>query len=171
MSIHRQIAEAMSNGKLVEMAPVGGGPQLRRVIAIPDVVSELYGRFAWSAEEKAEMAGCVSKLEEFMVGRIFFASMQPFNKPRKIDLALTSPPEWGIFAIRVYERRPQFRLFGAFADKDCFILLCVRNREALLHYDDGVEDAHDLWVRLFSIRPPMMRKTIHDLASRCRQAV
>lgn len=167
MSDKHWIERAVARGALVRLpAPPDG----RRVLLKERVWLQLDGTSQRAGLSELDQARCLNKLQNFAEGVEFSASLSPFDKGRETDLALTdAPDEWtrGIWTIRLHEDRPYFRLFGAFAARDCFVVLTLKNRDEISDFTEEVRTAAAEWDRISGANDRLLEGTIDGHASKC----
>ena len=170
MSDLEWIERGVASGALIRMPSPPGG---RRLFVKERVWLQLDGSAKEGALTVLDQARCVAKLEDFAAGVPFTASMMPFAKSRETDLALTDAPEEssrGIWTIRLHHDRPFFRIFGAFAERDCFIVLGLKNRDDIEDFNREVWRAAREWDRIPGVTGRLLEGTLNGHASKCIEA-
>jgi len=86
-------------------------------------------------------------------------------------MARLDPADAEVWEIRIYERNPQWRLFGRFATTDVFVVLRgpILRKEVTGRFDQMINECHLEWRSLFgSSNPPNFigSNRLHDYISR-----
>lgn len=94
----------------------------------------------------------------------------PFGKPSDTYLSRLSPAEDEVWEIRGRAPRPTIRVFGRFAERDCFVALGWRLRKELggadsIEFRREVLNCRADWRRIFSAYDAFKRNTVDDYIS------
>lgn len=165
MSIRDLIRECVDAGDLVILRPIlPGTPRMREVFVTPHVHQLLSVSSNVPVELRKKAADCRVALDRFVAGAVVTVGLDPFNKKAACELARTEPPSDGVWCFRIRDPKPHVRIFGGFAERDVFVAVDYRNREAL-DFDAAGLTARLLWDDLFKPFPPLIGHKIDDYLS------
>ncbi|MBC7141083.1 MAG: hypothetical protein H5U18_02810 [Rhodobacteraceae bacterium] len=108
--------------------------------------------------------------DRFVTGQVIPVGMDPYDKGDNAFLARIDPAEYGIWALRSVAPRPALRVFGAFAARDTFVAITVRERSTLggpgdRRWANAREVALEKWSHLFSGQRPLIGDRLDDYVS------
>lgn len=123
MSIHDLVADAVARCRLFPVEPrMPSEPMNRTLYVHPEVHRLLNG--PWKDEEEHLSGKLWAAFDRFVVGkRITVALDSPYRKPKSTYLSRMDPTGDEVWEIRILDPRPALRVFGRFADRDCFVAL------------------------------------------------
>lgn len=161
MSMDSLIEQSLSDGRLFRAHPFHPATKIARLICVSGSIWEyLTGSEIRAGQLHAE-------LDSFTGGDNIVISM----KPRGADTAfigILEPPTDGIFDIRSRDPRPGMRILGAFARRDYFIGLVLRQRKFLLtesDWDIAIAECKRKWRRRFYELLPLTGASPNDFLS------
>ena len=121
----------------------------------------------WESD-KAEMRfGYFSgDLDEFVSGKILHVALVS-KRHKNAELARLSPPNDEIWELRSQAPPPGLRLFGRFAERDCFIGLICLERKSLGGKSNNIwnwvsNSIKSKWQNLFPAYSPFSGDTVND---------
>ena len=132
MSIHDLLHDAVARGLLIPVEPtMPNEPMIRALYASPAVHRLITGPWA-DKEEEIRCGRLWADFDRFVEGRVIPVALNsPYSKPRDTYLSRLDPAEDEVWEIRSRAPRPAIRVFGRFADRDCFVALDWRLRKEL----------------------------------------
>lgn len=105
-------------------------------------------------------------LDGFTAGNRIVVSMDPHKKPDYCQLSKNAPQSSGIWEFRIRGKKPQVRIFGAFAECDVFIALSVRDRDELEgNFPLAVAENSGTWSSIFREFDPIVGDEINEYLS------
>ncbi|KKB81041.1 hypothetical protein VW35_02415 [Devosia soli] len=138
---------------------------MREVFATPDVYRFLNGKTDNVRRELAKRAADSRvAIDRFIAGASVTVGMDPFDKAARCQLARNYPPNDGIWDFRIRDPKPHVRIFGGFAERDVFVALDYRNRDAL-DFDGAVATMVLLWKDMFDSYQPVTGDNINAYLS------
>lgn len=176
MSIRKYIRAWERDGTLVSLRPqLASDRHLRTLLLSKDVAALLSG--PWENEAFEARCGALrANLEVFVRGDFIELCTQPF-KHRTSYMGLLDKKEYGVWDIRSQSPSPGLRVFGGFAETDCFVALTWRPRSRAFGGRDPLADRHSgewdreiqavrkQWKRLFRSIRPHTGEACHELVS------
>lgn len=150
MSTREVINECVAAGDLYRITPrLPGSTIMREFFAAPKVFQFLNGQTDIARRDLMKRAAdSRAAVDRFIAGAEMSVGMDPYDKSPTSELARNYPPENGIWDFRVRGDRPFVRIFGAFSERDVFVALDYRNRDAL-DFDAAVATVSLLWDDMF----------------------
>lgn len=165
MSIRDVIRECRDAGELTLLVPVlADSPRMREVFVTHHVKRFLDVAAGTPRNLIKKATDARVALDRFTAGAIISVAMDPFDKPASTELARVSAEADGTWAFRIRDPKPQVRIFGSFAERDLFIALDYRQRDAL-DFEAAAGKARVLWDDLFGGIPPITGNKIDDYLS------
>jgi hypothetical protein len=123
-------------------------------------------QFSFSRDTRATRA-TLATLDNFILGRELRIALEPDH--HHCDMARLDPARDEVWEIRVYDQKPQVRLFGSFAAKDTFVALTgpwKRPKIKPSDWDEIKQECRDLWLDLFALNyPRLIGDKAHDYLS------
>jgi hypothetical protein len=162
MSISRSIlGRLLDTGRLHERpSNFTGYETVRTVYAVPDIIGVTSGPFGESLRDE-RLAEFAQALDAFSEGGRFSVAQDPRSKPGHAMLARIEPASAEFWCIRVTapEETPGIRAFGAFVEKDVFVILAWHYREEM-SFDEDVTLVRKAWRELFGDATPHGGKSL-----------
>src|SRR3954462_15961174 len=168
MSIRTLIADRIAGGRLVQLPHMLLGLRTPRVIYL---VSDLFRDLVqgpWADEETEFQMGTLgADLDRFLEGLPIVVG---YRRARHAYMKRLDPGRDEIWAIRSRDPKPEYRVFGRFAETDVFIGTKCLDRDYLGNEksrqwrDEMVRCATD-WNSLFSPYPPLIDRQLHEYIS------
>lgn len=156
MSIREEIWNQISEGRLMELRPRAGYP-IRQMY----IETSLYEEIVAEIDDLKKMDR-YTKLEADLAEFITSPTIHPNY------LYLLSPTRDNVWEIRSVQPKPQLRVFGMFAAKDCFIATHHEYRDTLGVFDSKSwktekRRAIAIWRKLFNSYQPLNSKDVDKL--------
>lgn len=135
-----------------------GARERRELYATPWVHEEVF------ETQKARMAQLHADLDRFIGG----GSIAVGGRAAKdAFMKLLEPSRDGVWEIRSIDPKPSFRVFGLFAERDCFVATSVQERKLLGAFDSlqwrrARRHALAQWRGLFATWPPHRGEHLDD---------
>lgn len=156
MSIEGLINSWVQDGRLVALEPaLPSEPNVRSVFASAEVRSALMGPWATTRIE-VRLSSARADVDAFISGSPFGVRMPP-SRSVKARLALLDDPSHEVWEIRTRDPKPGVRIFGRFAEGDCFVALTWAFREEVNNDDwtREIERCKREWRTLFPTYNPL----------------
>lgn len=171
MSIHEAVKDQCQQHHLHHIASVPGVPPGRELYVASVVHNRLFnGPWQNDADER-RWAYVAAQLIDFVVGAPLRLRKQgcAIDRRTRSYMLRLNPGGDEVWEIRsAIEARPQLRLFGRFAEKDLFVALTWRERNALVRKRDwreAMDQCASEWRRLLDPHPPFTGRYPHDYLS------
>lgn len=132
MSIHDSLRDVVTQGWLIRVEPkMPSEPMVRALYASAEVHRLIVGPWA-DSEEEIRCGRLWADFDRFVEGRVIpVALSSPYSKPRDTYLSRLDPAHDEVWEIRSRAPKPAIRVFGRFADRDCFVALRWKFRKEL----------------------------------------
>lgn len=167
MSILDEIEKQRQDGRLSLLEPLGPRAHLvpmshRRTLY---VTRDLQNYFETPTRESMAI---YADLNDFILGRDLNVALKLDHK--NCRMARLDPARNDVWEIRIYERNPQWRLFGRFAHTDIFVALLgpVLRRDVIgSGFAKAVNQCLEAWRQLFGVNSPTIigSNNIYDYIS------
>lgn len=115
-------------------------------------------------EDRHLFARARQALDSFSEGKTISIRFPPSTKTTA-QLALLDPKANEVWNFRVQDPNPGVRIFGRFAEKDCFIALHYAKRDELRNDDDwdtAIKKCKTIWTHIFPSYQPLKGKNRDD---------
>jgi hypothetical protein len=181
MSIRAEIVRRVGEGRLLPLVPVMGGTvvQARQIFLTPVAVAALDGPWVTPAVERL-CGQARARLEEFVQGDLIVGRMPP-SKSVDTVIAQLTPASDNVWEFRVGSPKPGIRIFGRFAEQDCFIATNWGARRDFIDPATGTDDLRRWrdeiirckteWTNLFPVYDPLSGSILSDYISNSRLPV
>ena len=171
MSIHDSLRDAVARRWLTRVEPtMPSEPMVRALYASAQVHRLITGPWA-DAEEKVRCGRLWADFDRFVEGRVIPVALNtPYCKPRDTYLSRLHPAEDEVWEIRSRAPKPAIRVFGRFADRDCFVALGWKLRKEL-GGPGSKEFRHEVrrcmadWRHIFPSYDPFTGNTVDEYIS------
>ena len=171
MSIHGVIADAVARGQLFRVEPtLESEPMDRAMYSSAEVNLLITG--PWVDEVDEFRCGKLRMdFDRFVEGRrIPVAFDNPYRKPKRTYLSRMHPVDDEVWQIRSRAPKPSIRIFGRFADRDCFVALNWRLRRELggpgsQEYRKEIRNCLSAWRRIFPSYDALTGNSVNDYIS------
>lgn len=165
MSIDLILKELLSSGRLFELRSMFTGDETARsMIVSGEVLAAVTPPFP-ETEEGRRLGEFRGWLDSFLEGGELSVAENPDRKPPDAMLARVHPVEAEFWSIRVTlpEDTPGIRAFGAFAEKDKFLVLTWDKRELIGdEFNDAVNEVRSTWFSYFQTEKPFSGVSLDD---------
>ena len=171
MSIHASLRDAVRRGLLTRVEPtMPSEPMIRDLYASLAVHRLLVGPWADEAEE-IRCGRLRADFDRFVEGRLIPVALNnPSYKPSDTYLSRLDPADDEVWQIRSRAPKPAIRVFGRFADRDCFVALNSRLRKELggagsPAFRQEVRNCLAAWRHIFASYDALRGSTVDDYIS------
>ncbi len=171
MSMRDLIQDAVERGLLTLVEPtMPSDPMIRDLYASPAVYDLVTGPWA-NKEEEVRCGRLRADFDRFVTGRVIPAALNdPDSKQRDAYLCRLIPAENEVWEIRSRAPRPGIRVFGRFADTDCFVALNWGLRKNLggrdsREFKQEVRNCLAAWRKAFPSHDAFKGETIDEYVS------
>lgn len=152
MSIHDEINGRCSERRLRLLAPaLVGSPCVRTIFVSAEIYAAVQGPWQ-EPDHEIRCARLRAYLDRFIEGHVVSVGRDPFKKKADAFLVRLNEREDEVWEIRVRQPKPGIRVFGRFAERDCFVALTWLGREMLDDphaWRNAREKCKAEWRRLF----------------------
>lgn len=150
MSIHTLIRQHLNNELFLLSSEFGGEDTPRSIFFSVEVKEIIDGAYS-AGRNKTKFSNAKALLDSFIDLGEMTVGMDPFNKEQTALMAKVSPVQYGLFDFRAIDPKLGIRIFGGFAEPDCFVALTWNFRESIADdFDSEVERCMKEWSRLFA---------------------
>jgi hypothetical protein len=179
MSIHDLIEMRIEEGRLWRVEPVVEDDPIERCMVISSEIMDLvYG--VWPDAKWARRCNRLrADLEAFVRGDVIGLCLKPYKADTAYMGRLDKPTD-EVWDIRSRDPQPGLRVFGCFADRDCFVALLWSPRSVEIPYSQrlplqdrnsaewkqAVKETKSEWRKLFHPYNPIHGDTHDFYASR-----
>ncbi len=172
MSIHVLLSEAVKKGSLFLMEPtMPSDPMIRFLYASKDIQGYIDG--PWQDGEEGIRCGRLrADFDRFVEGKVLPVSLNdPHHKPVDSYMARLHPAEDEVWEIRSRAPKPGLRVFGRFAERDCFLALRLRRRRELggagsIEFQNEIRRCRAAWERILPACDPIKGNNVDEYVSK-----
>lgn len=143
---------------------------VRALYASAEVYRLITGPWADAAEE-VRCGRLWADFDRFVEGRVVPVALNtPYSHPSKTYLSRLHPAQDEVWEIRSRAPKPSIRVFGRFADTDCFVALGWKLRKELggpgsNEFRHEVRSCMAAWRRIFPSYDPFTGSTVDEYIS------
>lgn len=148
-STSQHLADAIADGTLLDIGltlPVGR--TTRRILAPPDLHARITQEASWPL--KYRQATLLADLDHFLLGKpITFST----GRERTCRMKVLDPWTEEVWELRSRGEKPGARVLGRFAEPNCYIALCMEDRDEL-DFKTEIRRCKAEWRKVFHTFPP-----------------